>query len=181
MKEQCPKCGNWVEGKLRPSLTRKLTTGAIKKGGFKAAGTIIGSVVPGVGNAVGFGVGVLLDAVAGETVNKAIDEVADEVFENQEYEFICPKCGRHWKRTDSSNVISKPTRVTYSTSSSTSYSNNGERYAILELIKQCTSNKNINEGCSLTYAQINASKLVKKIQNQYETQIYEWQINSCKI
>ena len=32
MKEQCPKCGNWVEGKKVATFARKMTRGAVKKG-----------------------------------------------------------------------------------------------------------------------------------------------------
>lgn len=116
MKEQCPKCGNWVEGKLKASFTRKIATGIVKKGGFKAVGAAIGCVVPGVGNAVGFGIGVLLDAAAGDTVNKYVNEAADEIFDNQEYDFTCPGCGHRWTNYDScQNIVSTNYSVTGNT------------------------------------------------------------------
>ena len=105
MKEQCPKCRNWVEGKLKASFTRKIATGIVKKGGFKAVGAAVGFVAPGVGNAVGFGLGVLLDAAAGDTVNKYVNAAADEIFDNQEYDFICPGCGYKWRNYDGCHNI----------------------------------------------------------------------------
>ena len=179
MKEQCPKCGNWVEGNKVATFARKMTRGAVKKGSAVATGMAIGSIIPGAGTIIGGALGLAASALMDDSVNEVADLVEDIAFDETEYEFRCPKCGRYWKRKDS-NGTSEPARVTYSTSSSTTYSSSGDRYAILELIKQCTSNKKINEGCSLTYAQINESKLANKLQNQYGTQIYEWQINSCK-
>lgn len=179
MKEQCPKCGNWVEGKKVATFARKMTRGAVKKGSAVATGMAIGSIIPGAGTIIGGALGLAASALMDDSVNEVADLVEDIAFDETEYEFRCPKCGRYWKRKNS-NGTTEPARVTYSTSSSASYSNSGERYAILELIKQCTSNKNINEGCSLTYAQINTNKLVKKLRNQNGVQIYEWQINSCK-
>ena len=179
MKEQCPKCGNWVEGKKVATFARKMTRGAVKKGSAVATGMAIGSIIPGAGTIIGGALGLAASALMDDSVNEVADLVEDIAFDETEYEFTCPKCGRCWKRKESNGTVD-PARVTYTTSTSTSYSNSGERYAILELIKQCTSNKNINEGCSLTYAQININKLVKKLQNQNGVQIYEWQINSCK-
>ena len=112
MKQQCPKCGNWVEGKLKASLTRKIATGVVKKGGFKAAGAAIGSIIPGAGTITGFGIGVVLDAVAGDTVNKYVNEAADEFFDDQEYEFICPGCGHKWKNNDSCQNIAATSYLT---------------------------------------------------------------------
>ena len=193
MKEQCPKCGNWVEGKRIQSYTKKVAKTGVKSlvngaasVGATGTGAAIGSaILPGIGTIIGGAAGFIASSMFHTAVNEGIDKVADgteELLAELEYEFTCPKCGRYWKRTNSSNESSRQTRVTNSTStaSSTSYSTDGERYTILELIKQCTSNKNINEGCSLTYAQINTKKLVNNLRNKYGVQLYEWQINSCK-
>lgn len=123
MKEQCPQCGNWVEGKLKASFTRKIATGIVKKGGFKAVGAAIGSIIPGAGTITGFGIGVALDAVAGDTVNKYVNEAADEIFDNQEYEFTCPGCGYKWTNNDN-----------YQYSISTNDSTSGSTFDIIKSI-----------------------------------------------
>lgn len=175
MKEQCPQCGNWVEGKLKPSLARKVTKGVAKTVAIKGMSYIAESVAPGTGNVVG----VCTNALAGEQIDKALDKgldvVTDVYCENQDIEFVCPICGQIWKKKEKSNILSSGNHKSNTTSSV-----NGSKDDIIVLIKQCASNKNINDGCLLAYAQINVNKLIKRLQNQYGIQIYEWQINSCK-
>ncbi|MBE6301345.1 MAG: hypothetical protein E7085_05750 [Parabacteroides distasonis] len=180
MKQQCPKCGNWVEGKKVATFARKVTRGAVKKGSAVATGMAIGSIIPGAGTIIGGALGLAASALMDDSVNEVADLVEDIAFDETEYEFTCPKCGRHWKKKQNSSNASISNYQTYTTSASTSYiENDSRRYTILELIKQCTSN-NINEGCSLTYAQINSGKLSRKLQNQFGIRLYEWQINTCK-
>ena len=190
MKEQCPKCGNWVEGRRVQSYTKKVAKTGVKSlvngaasVGATGTGAAIGSaILPGIGTIIGGAAGFIASSMFHTAVNEGIDKVADgteELLAELEYEFTCPKCGRYWKRKDSSTNISEPTRIPYETSS-TSYSNNGERYAILELVKECASNKSLNEGCSVSFVGINASKLSNKLQKQYGIKVYDWQITSCK-
>lgn len=175
MKEQCPKCGNWVEGNLKPSIARKATKGVLKTVGIKGLSIIADSAVPGAGDVVG----ICTNALAGEQIDKALDKgldvVTDVYCENQDFEFVCPICGQVWKKKAKSNILSSNNHKSNTTSSV-----NGSKDEIILLIKQCTLNKNVNDGCLLTYAQINVNKLIKNLQNQYGIQIYEWQINSCK-
>ena len=96
MKEQCPKCGNWVEGKKVATFARKMTRGAVKKGSAVATGAAIGSIIPGLGTIVGGAIGLAASALLDDTVNNVADYVEDSVFDETEYEFTCPKCGRSW-------------------------------------------------------------------------------------
>lgn len=98
MKEQCPQCGNWVEGKKVATFARKMTRGAVKKGSAVATGAAIGSIIPGLGTIVGGAIGLAASALLDDTVNNVADYVEDSVFDETEYEFTCPKCGKHWSR-----------------------------------------------------------------------------------
>ena len=46
MNQKCPSCGNYVEGKKKATIGRKMTRGAVKKGSAVATGALIGSIVP---------------------------------------------------------------------------------------------------------------------------------------
>ena len=85
MKQQCPKCGNWVVGTEKKSLAKR----GIRKG--------IG-LIPIVGQLVdAFDSGYQL--VSGESaVNKLIDKV-DSQFRDIPYEYNCPNCGYSWVST----------------------------------------------------------------------------------
>ena len=100
MRKQCPKCGNWVEGKKVTTFARKVTRSAVKRS-MMATGAAIGSIIPGLGTftgtAVGFIAGVVMDD---NTINKVADLVEDITFDNTEYEFICPKCECVWSNFD---------------------------------------------------------------------------------
>lgn len=117
MKEQCPKCGNWVEGKKVATFARKMTRGAVKKGSAVATGMAIGSIIPGAGTIIGGALGLAASALMDDSVNEVADLVEDIAFDETEYEFRCPKCGCTWKR---SNV-----RTLNCNNSNLSYSNNG--------------------------------------------------------
>ena len=140
MKQQCPKCGNWVEGRRVQSYTKKVAKTGVKSlvngaasVGATGTGAAIGSaILPGIGTIIGGAAGFIASSMFHTAVNEGIDKVADgteELLAELEYEFTCPKCGRYWKRKDSSTNISEPTRIAYETSTSNSI--NGERYAIL--------------------------------------------------
>lgn len=127
MKEQCPKCGNWVEGKRIQSYTKKVAKTGVKSlvngaasVGATGTGAAIGSaILPGIGTIIGGAAGFIASSMFHTAVNEGIDKVADGtegLLADLEYEFTCPKCGRYWKRTSSSNESSGQTRVTNSTS-----------------------------------------------------------------
>lgn len=99
MNEKCPSCGNYVEGKKKATIARKMTRGAVKKGATMATGAAIGSIIPGIGTAVGAAVGF----IASEFLNDAADEMYDAAVDEIEFDFICPKCGRMWTRKINSN------------------------------------------------------------------------------
>ena len=98
MKEQCPKCGNWVEGKKVATFARKMTRGVVKKGSAVATGMAIGSIIPGAGTIIGGALGLAASALMDDSVNEVADLVEDIAFDETEYEFTCPKCGKHWSR-----------------------------------------------------------------------------------
>lgn len=97
--QECPHCGNIVEGKIQRSTTSRAARNILKKGGMKTALTIAGSVVPGFGNVAGFVAGTAIDAIWGDKINNAVDETADIFIVDSEYLFCCPKCGQQWTRT----------------------------------------------------------------------------------
>lgn len=96
MNEKCPSCGNYVEGKKKATIGRKMTRGAVKKGSAVATGALIGSVVPGLGTLVGGALGLAAGALMSDTTTQAADEMYDAAVGEIEYEFSCPKCGRKW-------------------------------------------------------------------------------------
>ena len=109
MKEQCPKCGNWVEGKKVATFARKMTRGAVKKGSAVATGMAIGSIIPGAGTIIGGALGLAASALMDDSVNEVADLVEDIAFDETEYEFRCPKCGKIWK--NNSNIYRNPNLI----------------------------------------------------------------------
>lgn len=101
--QQCPHCGNHVEGKRIQSYSKKVTKTAIKGAvsvGSTTAGAATGAaygtaIMPGVGTAVGAALGTLGSAVLRTGINDGVDAVADAVTK-AEYEFTCPRCGHYW-------------------------------------------------------------------------------------
>lgn len=75
--QQCPNCGNYVEGKRIQSYPKKVAKTGVK--------SLIGSIFPGVGTVIGAAIGFIGSAAA--------DFVTDA-----DYEFTCPKCRFRWKR-----------------------------------------------------------------------------------
>lgn len=102
MKQQCPKCGNWVEGKKKEDLKRKATGGLVKKGAASAIGAVVGTLIaPGVGTFLG---GAAANLLVADDVNKMADKTNDMLFGSANYEFFCPNCGCVWEATaDSGN------------------------------------------------------------------------------
>lgn len=96
MNQKCPSCGNYVEGKKKATIGRKMTRGAVKKGSAVATGALIGSVVPGLGTLVGGALGLAASALMSDTTTQAADEMYDAAVGEIEYEFTCPKCGKKW-------------------------------------------------------------------------------------
>ena len=170
MKKKCPKCSNWVEGKKVSTFARKMTRGAVKKGSAMATGAAIGSIIPGIGTVVGGLFGLAAGALMEDTVNDAADLVEDIAFDETEYEFKCPKCRHYWKSKKSNGSTNIPEN---------SYSIDRKRYAILEIIKSVSSLKTLNEGCSLSFAGVDKSKLSEKIKKELGIKIYVWEISSC--
>ncbi|MCD7848411.1 MAG: hypothetical protein LUH63_00955 [Parabacteroides sp.] len=80
MKQQCPKCGNWVEGKKKEDLKRNLTSGFLK--GF----------VSGASNAILPGSGIITGALTQNYSNK----LNNTLYGSESYEFICPNCAHYW-------------------------------------------------------------------------------------
>ena len=105
MKEQCPRCGNWVEGKKVATFARKMTRGAVKKGSAVATGMAIGSIIPGAGTIIGGALGLAASALMDDSVNEVADLVEDIAFDETEYEFTCPKCEKYWTSIKSQNHI----------------------------------------------------------------------------
>lgn len=104
MKQQCPKCGNWVEGKRKEDLKRKATKSAVKKAssfGTAAAGAAIGSLFfPGVGTVIGGALGLLVE----DDVNQLANEANDKLYGSAIFEFCCPNCGYTWEDYSSSGT-----------------------------------------------------------------------------
>ena len=98
MNQKCPSCGNYVEGKKKATIGRKMTRGVMKKGGTTAAGALIGTMF---GGPVGTVLGIAAGALMSDTTTQAADEMYDAAVGEIEYEFSCPKCG--WKWTDKAN------------------------------------------------------------------------------
>lgn len=94
---KCPKCGNWVVGKIKRSTISKGIRGAVKSGGMKGLLTAGGSVIPGFGNLAGFVTGAVIDAIYGDEIKEMVDGAADKIMEDSTYSFDCPGCGHHWK------------------------------------------------------------------------------------
>lgn len=185
MKQQkCPICGNYVEGKKVATFARKMTRGAVKKGSAAVTGAAIGSIIPGVGTVIGGAIGLVTGALMEDGVNEVADLVEDLAFDETEYEFRCPKCGHYWKMKNVSNQESEIKEKLKSSPQSSPHifdsSGNGSRTEILDIIKECSPIRSINEGCSLTFADINVNKLINKIKSQYGVDVYDWQINSCR-
>ena len=92
MKQQCPKCGNWVEGKEKKSLAKR---------GIKKALDFI----PGVSQFDS-----AYQLVSGESlIDQAVDKV-DSKLRNIPYEFKCPNCDYSWTSAidgEEGNLVTK--------------------------------------------------------------------------
>lgn len=190
-KQQCPKCGNWVEGKKKQSYTKKIAKTGVKSVvngaasvGAASTGAAIGSaILPGIGTLVGGAAGFIASTMFHTAVNDGIDVIADGAEEilsdNIQYEYTCPKCGHIW---DSTNQISSISNISHR--QNTIDSNfDSEREALLETIKQCTKVSYVNEGNSISFINLNNEKNARKLQNrlfeEYKVSIPLLTIQSC--
>lgn len=109
--QQCPHCGNIVEGKKVKTYTNKVTRQGAKtavhmatSAGGMATGAAVGSaILPGIGTVVGGALGFIGSAMFNQKVNENIDKAGDAIednFMNMDYEFTCPKCGYTWTNND---------------------------------------------------------------------------------
>lgn len=94
MKQQCPKCGNWVEGKKRENISRQVTSSIVKKGGANLVGAAIGTfIAPGIGTFLG---GAAANLLISDDINKVADKANDALYGSADYEYACPNCGYAW-------------------------------------------------------------------------------------
>lgn len=107
MRQQCPKCGNWVEGQKVDTIARKATRKVVRKGSMTAAGAAIGSIIPGAGTLVGGSIGFALDVLLDDQLNGLANDIEQTIFDEVKYEFNCPKCGHKWIRHSSKQVSQK--------------------------------------------------------------------------
>lgn len=97
--EQCPECGNYVEGKIVYSEKEKVTRAAASKGVSVYAGAIIGSLV----GSIAFPIGTIIGFIAGIYISNTLgknyaESVGNELFKDADFLFICPKCGKRWTK-----------------------------------------------------------------------------------
>ena len=94
MRQQCPKCGNWVEGHAQQDLKRKVTDSAVKKGAGAAIGAVVGTfIAPGIGTALGGAVG---DFLLSKEIDKASNKANEMLYGEADCEFVCPNCNHRW-------------------------------------------------------------------------------------
>ena len=110
--EECPQCGNYVEGKIVYSGKEKVARAATSKGVSVYVGGIIGAIIgtPAfpIGTVVGFIIGMFISSTIAKS---AADSVGDELFKDADFVFTCPKCGKRWTRHLLKNHDSTPTEV----------------------------------------------------------------------
>lgn len=194
MKQQCPKCGNWVEGKKKQSYTKKIAKTGVKSVvngaasvGATSTGAAIGSaILPGIGTLVGGAAGFIASTMFHTAVNDGIDVIADGAEEilsdNIQYEYTCPKCGHAWDSTNQISSISNISHISHQQSATDSNFDN-EREVLLEIIKQCAKLSSVNEGNSIGFINLNDEKKARKLQNrlfeEYKVSIPLLTIQSC--
>lgn len=187
MKQQCPKCGNWVEGKKKETLARKTTKAVVKKGSSMVTGAAIGSIVPGLGTAIGGAIGLAAGLLLEDDVNHAADVTNDTLFGVPDYEFHCPKCQWTWS-TDSNWVLStqiqqkKPaqsnknknknknkntfsnTSSAFSSNTSTSSFSEKDRAILFNEIKQCFGKPDLKIDCSINFLTLENNETIFRMQ-----------------
>lgn len=132
MRQQCSKCGNWVEGKKIDTIARKTTrkvVGLARKGGMTATGAAIGSVIPVAGTVVGGAIGFVADILLDDSLNDLTNDIEQTIFDETDYEFNCPKCGHKWIKHSSKQVSQKeplhsPSLIQHTTAALNSNSSN---------------------------------------------------------
>lgn len=196
MNQQCPKCGNWVEGKKKGSYTKKIAKNGVKTAvnsaasvGAASTGAAIGTaILPGIGTVIGGAAGFIASTMFHTAVNEGIDIAADKaedlMSDSIEYEFHCPKCGYEWTRNGNTQNIasSSYSSTTYTKQKiSGNISSSSIRRNILKEIELCTGKSSLNEGCSLRYIGLegnNADKFKKCMQQKYGVNIFTSDITS---
>ena len=102
--EQCPKCGNFTEGKPVYSQTRQITRAAIKKGSSELVGAGIGFVVGIFFGIVGCVPGAIIGYIIGliasssKTTSDLTDSVDQSLYSSTDFQFDCPRCGHSWRK-----------------------------------------------------------------------------------
>ncbi|MBR1525886.1 MAG: DUF456 domain-containing protein [Prevotella sp.] len=102
--EQCPKCGNFTEGKPVYSQTRQITRAAVKKGSSKLIGAGVGFVVGIFFGIVGCVPGAIIGYIIGlvvsssQTVSDLTDGVDQSLYSSTDFQFDCPRCGHSWRK-----------------------------------------------------------------------------------
>lgn len=71
MKQQCPKCGNWVECKKIGTLTRKATRTAVRKGSVTVVSTTIDPIIPDADTLIWISAYILMNDYLNGQVKKA--------------------------------------------------------------------------------------------------------------
>ena len=95
--EQCPKCGNYVEGKIMYSADEKVTRAVASKGVSWVYGAIFGAIFGSFLFPIGTIIGFVLGAIVSSTIGKGTAEaVGNEIFSDADFKFTCPKCGHSW-------------------------------------------------------------------------------------
>ena len=185
MNQQCPKCGNWVEGKPVKGFARKITRGVVKKGAAMATGAAIGSIVPGAGNIIGGALGLIAGTLLEDDVDKAADTSEKFLWGNVDnLQFYCPKCGYEWTRNENTSSIIPSTYSSNTYTKQKIAGNNSSspiRKAILKDLELCTGKSSLNEGSTLRHIGLeghNADKFKKCIQQKYGVNIFTSDITS---
>lgn len=101
--EECPNCGNYVEGKVVRTDEQEITRFVAKKGSNKVlmyiAALVLGNFVfPIVGSILGFIICFVVASYIDNYSNKATDAIESSIFKTLKYEYVCPKCGHEWVR-----------------------------------------------------------------------------------
>lgn len=172
MNQQCLECGNYAEGKVVMTLSRKLTHSAFQEGGAKVVGGVftlfLGSGAIGV-----IAAGILANTLFGDKVDEMASFDESFVFHETEYEFACPLCGHKWTKKEISQDSLKSFVEAYVMTSG----NNQSKYALLESLKGSISNKTSNESC-LNFLSEVSNKLQKGMKLVYDKRISNHDLKS---
>lgn len=118
--EKCPNCGNNVEGQPQIDITRQLTRKGASMGANMAfkeilkgiIAPIIGTIVfPAVGTFIGFIIFFIFAYQAQKYVDRISVQIDREIYQQVNYSFTCPSCGRQWTKTFQTGVSDMPDDV----------------------------------------------------------------------